>query len=134
MNTLKRGLTHQEAMEYVGVKRRTFDEVWRPQLVAMRQGACVVFDRLDLDRLFDRFKQEASGQPDAANDSTGQALPAHNGGRNERPIQPKGVSIWAKTQGESIPKKTGSGKSISGSGPLDFSSAALKVMTKRNGG
>lgn len=66
MNTLKRGLTHQEAMEYVGVKRRTFDEVWRPQLVAMRQGACVVFDRLDLDRLFDRFKQEASGQPDAA--------------------------------------------------------------------
>ena len=42
--TTKRGLTHQEAMEYVGVKRRTFDEVWRPQLVAMRQGACLVFD------------------------------------------------------------------------------------------
>ena len=36
MNTLKRGLTLQEAMEYVGVKRRTFDEVWRPQLVGMR--------------------------------------------------------------------------------------------------
>ena len=41
--TTKRGLNHQEAMTYVGVKRRTFDEVWRPQLVAMRQGACVVF-------------------------------------------------------------------------------------------
>lgn len=24
-----RGLTHAEAMAYVGVKRRTFDEVWR---------------------------------------------------------------------------------------------------------
>ena len=134
MNTLKRGLTHQEAMEYVGVKRRTFDEVWRPQLVAMRQGACVVFDRLDLDRLFDRFKQEASGQPDAANDSTGQALTAHKGGRNERPIKPKGVSIWAKTHGESTPKTTGSGRLTSGNGALDFASAASRALTKRNAG
>jgi hypothetical protein len=134
VNALKRGLTLQEAMEYVGVKRRTFDEVWRPQLVGMRQGACVIFDRMDVDRLFDQFKQEASGQPDAANDSTSQESPAHNGGRNERPIQPKGEKIWAKTHGESIPKKMGSGKSTSGSGLLDFSSAASRVMTKRNGG
>ena len=41
---MKRGLTYAEALEYTGVKRRTFDEVWRPQLVAMRQGACVVFE------------------------------------------------------------------------------------------
>ena len=59
--TPKRGLNRQEAMAYVGVKRRTFDEVWRPQLVAMRQGACMVFDRQDLDQLFDKFKQEAAG-------------------------------------------------------------------------
>ena len=80
--TLKRGLTHQEAMEYVGVKRRTFDEVWRPQLVAMRQGACVIFGRADLDRLFDQFKQQAAGQPMAANDAAAPGQQAHNGARN----------------------------------------------------
>lgn len=56
----KRGLTHQEAIEYIGVKRRTFDEVWRPRLTAMRQGSCVIFDRHDIDKLFDEFKAVAA--------------------------------------------------------------------------
>lgn len=59
---LKRGLTHAEAIEYVGVKRRTFDEVWRPRLVAMRQGSCVIFDRHDLDKLFDEFKAASAAE------------------------------------------------------------------------
>ena len=130
--TLKRGLNHQEAMAYVGVKRRTFDEVWRPQLVAMRQGACVVFDRKDLDQLFDKFKQDSAVRPDdAANDA---AALAHNVPRNGRPVIKKGVITWAKTQGVSTPTKTGSGRSTGPSGALDFASAALRVMTKQNAG
>jgi len=57
---LKRGLTYAEAMAYVGVKRRTFDEVWRPRLVAIRQGSSIIFDKHDLDRLFDEFKARAA--------------------------------------------------------------------------
>ncbi|MDI9234357.1 hypothetical protein [Limnohabitans lacus] len=132
--TPKRGLTHAEAMAYVGVKRRTFDEVWRPKLVGMRQGACMVFDRLDLDRLFDQFKQEAAGQPVAANDSTSPASTAHNGDRNERPAIQKGEKSWAKKQGASTPTQTGYGRLTSGSVALDFASAASRAMTKRNAG
>jgi len=131
---MKRGLTHQEAMAYVGVKRRTFDEVWRPNLVAMRQGSCIVFDRQDIDRLFDRFKQEAAGQLPSANESTGMAGQAHNGVLNERPIQTEGVTIWASQHGGFTPTKTDSGRSTNGSGALDFASAASRVLEKRKAG
>lgn len=56
----KRGLTYAEALAYVGVKRRTFDEAWRPRLIAIRQGSCVIFDKRDLDQLFDEFKARAA--------------------------------------------------------------------------
>ncbi len=58
--TYKRGFTRQEAMEYVGVKRRTWDTLWEPRLVGMPQGVCVIFDRQDLDRVFDEFKAAAA--------------------------------------------------------------------------
>ena len=64
---MKRGLNYLEAIVYVGVKRRTFDQQWRPHLVAIAQGTSLIFDREDLDRLFERFKQiagrETPGQP-----------------------------------------------------------------------
>ena len=55
-----RGLTHAEAIAYCGVKRRTFDEVWRPRLRAMRQGSCLLFDRQQIDALFDQFMNDVS--------------------------------------------------------------------------
>lgn len=36
---MKRGYSYAEAIEYSGVKRRTFDELWRPRLQPMRMGA-----------------------------------------------------------------------------------------------
>jgi hypothetical protein len=133
---MKRGLTHAEAIEYVGVKRRTFDEDWRPRLVAMRQGSCLIFDKLDLDRLFDEFKQRAAGAVPAANDDAhhhaGQ-LP-QNGGRNGRSMQEKGVSKWAKQHGVSTPVTTERGKSTSGGASLDFASAVSAVLKRRNAG
>jgi len=128
---MNRGLTHTEAMKYVGVKRRTFDEDWRPRLKPMRQGICLIFDRLDLDRLFDEFKAEAA--PKAASDDTGRAQP-HNGARNGRPIQETGERRWAKKQGGSTPKRTEPGQSTSIGGALDFASAAASVLKKRSAG
>lgn len=130
MNT-KRGLNYQEAMTYTGVKRKTFDEVWRPKLVGMRQGVCLLFDREDLDALFQQFKQEAFAKTDAANTPESQA---HNGERNGRPIQTKGAQVWAKGQGVSTPLKMDSGRLTNGNPTGDFASAAFRVMTKRNAG
>lgn len=125
---MKRGLTHAEAIAYVGVKRRTFDEAWRPRLIAMPQGSCLIYDIKDLDRLFDEMKLEAAGADAAANDA------AHNGPRNGRPATQIGDQQWAKQPGASTPTKTVPGKSTSGSGVLDFDSAVSQVFRKRNGG
>lgn len=56
----KRGLTQQQAMAYVGAKRRTWEAVWAPRLVAIKQGVCLIYDRHDLDRVFDQLKAEAT--------------------------------------------------------------------------
>ncbi len=56
----KRGLTQQQAMAYVGAKRRTWEAVWAPRLVAIKQGVCLIYDRRDLDRVFDQLKAEAA--------------------------------------------------------------------------
>jgi len=70
---MKRGLTYLEAIDYVGVKRRTFDTQWRPHLVAMSQGTSLIFDREDLDKLFDQFKDNSTPRPkEASSDGTAQ--------------------------------------------------------------
>ncbi|WP_157891347.1 hypothetical protein [Acidovorax sp. GW101-3H11] len=130
---MKRGLTQQEAMAYVGVKRRTWEANWAPHLTGIHQGVCLIYDRQDLDKLFDAMKAEAAGeqQPteqDAANDS------AHNAARNGRPEQ-KGRNTWAKALGVSTPTKaTTPGKLTSGGGARDFASAVSLVMKKRKSG
>lgn len=96
--TLKRGFMHQESMEYVGVKRRAFDEVWHPKLVAMRHGASLVFDCKDLDRLFDEFKQSAAGHSGSANNLPDQPIPAQTKDQNVWPIKSNGVQKWDKAR------------------------------------
>ena len=130
---MKRGLTQQEAMAYVGVKRRTWEANWAPRLTGIHQGVCLIYDRQDLDKLFDAIKAEAAGeqQPteqDAANDS------AHNAARNGRPSQEKGRNTWAKDKRVSTPTKTTPGKLTSGGAVSDFASAASLVLKKRTAG
>ena len=131
---MKRGLTYAEALVYLGIKRRTFDAKWRPHLVAMQQGACTIFDRQDLDALFDRFKREAADvdEPAAANDATA-GDGAHNAPRNGRPVTEKGASRWANQHGASTPTAT-SGRSTSGGDRLDFASVASSLLKKRTAG
>ena len=120
---MKRGLTQQEAMAYVGVKRRTWEANWAPRLTGIHQGVCLIYDRQDLDKLFDAIKAEA------ANDS------AHNAARNGRPSQEKGRNTWAKARGVSTPTKTTTpGKLTSGGAVSDFASAASLVLKKRTAG
>ena len=131
---MKRGLTQQEAMAYVGVKRRTWEANWAPRLTGIHQGVCLIYDRQDLDKLFDAIKAEAAGQQqpqeqDAANDS------AHNAARNGRPSQEKGRNTWAKARGVSTPTKTTTpGKLTSGGAVSDFASAVSLVLKRQKAG
>jgi len=61
---MKRGLNYQQALEYLGVKRKTFDDVFRPKLRSLRVGTSVLFDRRDLDALFDSLKEGAESGAD----------------------------------------------------------------------
>jgi hypothetical protein len=128
---MKRGLSYVEAMSYVGVKRRTFDATWRPRLSALHQGTSLIFDRQELDRLFEELKtSEADRGPDPLRCSR----PAHNGTRNERPAPMKGVQKWAVRQPGSIPEKKEPGKSTSGTGTLDFASVVSQVLKRQKAG
>jgi hypothetical protein len=128
---MKRGLTYAEALSYVGVRRRTFDEQWRPHLVAIPQGSCLIFDKTDLDRLFDEKKAAAADATSAANDSSVEL--AQNGPRNGRPME-KGTKKWAKQPEGSIPQPTEIGKSTSGGEVRDFASVASAVLKRQKAG
>lgn len=43
----KRGFNRQEAIEYLGVKGRFFDEQIRPSINGARMGTALIFDRVD---------------------------------------------------------------------------------------
>ncbi len=101
---MKRGLSYAETLAYVGVKRRTFDKVWRPLLSPMRQGTTVVYDREDVDHLFDEMKRRA----EAPASNTAQNG-AQNGGGNERPTHDKGVKSWADKLAVSTAKQAETG-------------------------
>ena len=89
---MKRGLTYADAVDYVGVKRRTFDAHWRPHLTAQHQGTALVFDRRDLDRLFDQFKRQSNSDPASTDSRNGRRGAAQNVLRSGRPIVKKGAS------------------------------------------
>src|SRR5262252_1789916 len=89
---MKRGLTYSEAIAYVGVKRRAFDHHWRPHLVAIAHGTSLVFDREDLDRLFNELKQCAARAD--ARDSIPQPATAVSSLADRRPTSGKGVERW----------------------------------------
>ena len=97
-----RGLNIQEAMAYVGVKRRTFDEKWMPRLTTFNNGTSKIIDRLDLDVLFDEFKTEQLNE-----------------------------TKWPAKQQVYKSKQTEHSSSTKSSEVSDFATAASKALKKR---
>lgn len=56
----KRGLCSREARTYLGIGRREFDTNWRPHLSRVAAGVRVLFDIVELDRLFEERKLSPS--------------------------------------------------------------------------
>jgi hypothetical protein len=130
---MKRGYNYAQAIEYVGVKRRTFDRLWRPRLNAFHQGTCLVFDRAELDRVFDELMSPLNGGH-CTSDLTALPVEAQNDTRNGRPVASKGVKRWAETRGESTPTRKEPGKLTSTGAASDFASAASRILRKRSAG
>ncbi|NUZ05972.1 hypothetical protein HQN59_09365 [Schlegelella sp. ID0723] len=127
-------MTYAETLAYVGVKRRTFDAAWRPRLRAIHQGTCLIFDRQEIDALFEAIKAPHAEQPTPTL-SVAQALPrAQNTRRNERPGTMKGVSEWAEKYPGSTPEVMERGRSTSGGATPGFASVASQVLRKQSGG
>lgn len=128
---MKRGLSYAEAMDYVGVKRRTFDAMWRPRLCALQQGTSLIFDRDELDRLFDQFKTARDDRSGAVHR---RRTSSHNDIRNERPAPTKGVATWADEYRGSTPEAKEPGRSTSGTPTLDVSGVASRILRKQRSG
>jgi hypothetical protein len=149
---MKRGLNYLEAIVYVGVKRRTFDQQWRPHLVAIAQGTSLIFDREDLDRLFERFKQDAGretpGQPcdDLSEESDrvltpeepattiADARPAATVSSlsDRRPTSKKGVERWV-VKTASIKTQRAGGESTSSTAVNAFRAVSDRIRKPKPG-
>ena len=107
----RRGLNRQEAISYLGVEGSYFDKSIRPQLKSMKLGTSQIFDRLDLDIIFDQLKVAA-----------GDVGPTE-----------KGVTPWPKEPQVSLKQKTDGGVSISSTKDLDFKAVLKRIKQQKSG-
>lgn len=107
----RRGLNRQHAIDYLGVKPSYFDKAIRPLLTAMRMGTSVVFDRHDLDIIFERIKL-----------AVGDVGPTV-----------KGEAQWPKEPPESLKQKTGAGESTRPTREIDFRDVLKRIKQRKTG-
>ena len=107
----RRGLNRQDAIDYLGIKGTYFDQSIRPLLHARKLGTSVVFDRLELDSVFDQLIL-ASG-------AVG-------------PIE-KGNPQWPKEPQVSPKPKTDAGESTKPTKELDFRDVLKRIKQRKTG-
>ena len=108
--TNKRGFNAQEAMKYLGVKRKAFDKYFRPFLKPLPFGTSLIFDRLDLDKILDDYKLG-----------------------NERLITEKGETKWAENKVASTKTTKIDGASIKSTVGQDFESVSKRLKRLKTG-
>ncbi|MCX7902312.1 MAG: helix-turn-helix domain-containing protein [Burkholderiaceae bacterium] len=134
----KRGLNSTEAMAYLGVKRRAWEEI-RRRLKPFRKGTSVIYDIRDLDAVFDHLKAPSSvghGNPDRGGDPDGfvevseheSELPSDG-----RPRSRKGGKAWAARPASTEMPELAAGGSTSVSRALAFIAASKRSRKRRNG-
>ena len=106
----KRGFNCQEALAYLGVKRRAFDLHFRPYLTAVRMGTAMVFDRVNLDRVLDEHKH-----------------------RNGWPCE-EGDKSWADHKTVSTVTSKVTGGSTRSIAERDFASVSARILKKGKAG
>ena len=128
---IPRALNSQESMRYLGLRRRTWNELKR-RLKPVRLGTSTLFDRRDLDKLFDEFKQgyrdqiaEDSYEHNEADSSLrSKVIRSAMDGRPSK--SEKGGSKWAVNKASTTTHATGNGESTK-----SFEVNAFRVVTTR---
>ncbi|MBI3222299.1 MAG: hypothetical protein HYZ46_04335 [Nitrosomonadales bacterium] len=106
----RRGLNRQDAIDYLGIKGTYFDKEIRPLLRARKMGTSMVFDRLELDSVFEQIMLVGG--------DVGPTV--------------KGATQWPKPQ--VLPKpKTAAGESIRPTKELDFKDVLRRIKQRKIG-
>jgi hypothetical protein len=108
---IQRGFNRQESIAYLGVKGSFFDKSIRPRLKGMRMGTAMIFDRIELDTIFDEFKLAA-----------GDVGPTT-----------KGVATWPKNSREFLQRKTNVGESTNATKEIDFKDVLNRIKRRKTG-
>lgn len=110
----KRCYTTSEAMAYLGVRRRTFDTVFKPLLAGkgVRVGTSVVYEKLDLDQAWETYKEQQG---------------------SARAVSPAGALKWHDQQSNaaSTGVRTVPGKSMPNTGVSAFESVVSRITGRR---
>lgn len=107
----RRGLNREDAINYLGVKGTFFDKELRPKLHPQKMGTSLIFDRRELDILFDEIM--------LADGDVGSTL--------------KGVTQWPKEPQEFLKQKIKDGESISAIKAKDFKDALKHIRQQKSG-
>jgi hypothetical protein len=106
-----RGLNRQQAIFYLGIKGTYFDKAIRPKLHPIKMGTSLIFDRLELDNVFDEIM-----------------LDAGDVGPNV-----EGAQQWPKKPQVSPKQMTADGESTKLSQELDFKAVLQHLRTQKTG-
>lgn len=107
----RRGLNRQQAIEYLGVKASYFDKVIRKKLKSFKIGTSEIFDRYELDNLFDQFM-----------------LVGGNVGPKE-----KGERQWPKESQEFMKRMMENGELTKATKAQDFKAVLERIMKQKAG-
>jgi hypothetical protein len=107
----RRGLNRQQAITYLGIKGTYFDKTIRPKLHAIKMGTSVIFDRHELDSIFDEIMI-----------SDGDVGPPE-----------KGFEKWPKKPLESCKQRTDAGGSTKPTKELDFRDVLKRIKQRKTG-
>lgn len=107
----KRGMNRQQSISYLGIKGTYFDLEIRPKLHEIKMGTCVIFDKIELDAVFDQIM-----------------LTGGDVGPTE-----KGIASWPKEPQVSLKQKTGVGELTRPTKALDFKDALKRIKQRKPG-
>jgi hypothetical protein len=122
-----RGLSTEEAMAYLGVKRRTFAAL-KGHLTPIRMGTSRVYDIRDLDALFDQLKAAS-----VAGNSAPDVGPCESEcAQDRRPASQQGESTWVVRQA-SIKTPKADGELIASTAVNAFRAVSTRIRKRRPG-
>jgi len=122
----RRGLSTEEAIAYLGTKRRTFNKL-KPYLTPIPLGTSRVYDIRDLDRLFDLLKTSGG-----ADDHFNLGPMASECSQDRRPVSEEGESKWVVNQA-SIRTPMESGELTASTAVNAFRAVSTRIRKQKAG-